>query len=98
MAEASMSQTRPPRWAEAILRLALDRESRESVSGDLLEEYREAIHPRRGRLGADLWYLRQVAGFLWRVTWVWAVLFSVTFTARLACDVLIPTDDFHARS
>src|SRR5688500_10263372 len=39
------SDARPPRWAEAILRLLLKPEDRESVSGDLLEEYRETIVP-----------------------------------------------------
>jgi len=36
----------PPRWAEATLRLLLKPEDRDSVSGDLLEEYRD--HHRAG--------------------------------------------------
>ena len=46
------SSTRPPEWAEALLRLLLKPEDRESVSGDLLEEYRQSVVPERGR-GAD---------------------------------------------
>jgi hypothetical protein len=54
----------PPRWAECLLRALLPRRDRETVSGDLLEEYREAVRPARGRLGADLWYLRQLPGLV----------------------------------
>ncbi|HEY1215966.1 MAG TPA: hypothetical protein VGE93_20245, partial [Bryobacteraceae bacterium] len=32
----------------------------ESISGDLLEEYREQMLPRLGVLGSNLWYLRQL--------------------------------------
>ncbi len=35
----------PPRWAEAILRSLLRPADRESISGDLLEEYRVARRP-----------------------------------------------------
>ena len=48
------SDARPPRWAEAILRVLLKPHDRETVSGDLLEEYRDTIVPTRGR-AADLW-------------------------------------------
>ena len=48
----------PPRWAETLLRLCLRRRDRDTVTGDLLEEYRETILPARGRLRAQLWYLR----------------------------------------
>jgi hypothetical protein len=37
---------------------------RESVSGDLLEEYREVILPARGRWRANLWYLKQALSFV----------------------------------
>jgi len=35
----------PPAWAEAILRTVLKRADFASISGDLLEEYRETIYP-----------------------------------------------------
>lgn len=87
----------PPRWAEAVLRLMLRPGDRESVSGDLLEEYRESVRPRRGRWRADAWYLTQVVGFAWRSTGVWGVLFAAAFIGRTALDWLVPTDDFETR-
>jgi hypothetical protein len=93
-----MTLERPPEWAEVLLRLSLRRADRESVSGDLLEEYRASIVPARGRRSADAWYVRQMAGFVWRATWLWAVLFSGAFVARQAWDVFVPTHDFVFRS
>jgi hypothetical protein len=42
----------------------LPTQDRETISGDLLEEYREAQLPRRGAVLANLWYFRQLLGFL----------------------------------
>jgi hypothetical protein len=36
----------------------------------------------RGSDQADVWSLRQVAGFVWRATWLWALVFSGAFLAR----------------
>jgi hypothetical protein len=66
----SVASIRPPRWAEAVLRLLLRPDAAETVSGDLLEEYRESVRPSRGRFQADVWFVRQVAGFVWRSIWV----------------------------
>ena len=90
--------TRPPEWAEALLRLSLKAIDREDVSGDLLEQYRGSIVPVRGKTAADWWYVRQVAGFVWRATWAWAVVFSGASLARTAYDWLVPTTDFHLRA
>jgi hypothetical protein len=57
----------PPAWAEAVLRALLEARNRDTVSGDLLEEYRETIVPARSGLGARMWYIRQVASFVTRV-------------------------------
>src|ERR1700716_144228 len=46
----------PPRWAEALLRTLLKPGDFESVSGDLLEQYRDSIYPARGRRHADWWF------------------------------------------
>ena len=92
------SAATPPFWAEAALKLVLARKDRDSVSGDLLEAYRDSIVPARGRSSANAWYVRQVAGFVWRATWFWAVLFSGAFVARNAVDWLVPTTDFHVRA
>lgn len=50
----------PPRWAESLLERLLAGRDRESVVGDLHEEYGESVYPRLGRVRADAWYLRQV--------------------------------------
>jgi hypothetical protein len=95
----SRTEPNPPSWAEHLLRLLLDPEHRESVSGDLLEEYRAGVVPARGRVRADLWYLRQVVGFAWRAAWLWAVLLTASVIGRDALDWwLSPTNEFYARS
>ena len=63
----------PPELAELILAGLLPREMRETVTGDLLEEYREARVPAAGELRADLWYWRQVGGMWLRAYW-WLVV------------------------
>jgi len=92
------AELKPPVWAEHVLRLLLKPEDRESVSGDLLEEYRESVCPSRGRAGADLWYVGQVTGFLWRAAWPWGVLFSASFVGRTALDWFDPPADFRMRA
>lgn len=93
-----MTKVIPPRWAETVLCLLLAPRDRQTVSGDLVEEYRETIYPARGQLRADVWYLTQVAEFLWRDNRAWAALLSGSFLARTALDWLVPTIEFHTRS
>jgi hypothetical protein len=50
----------PPRWAEFALSLLLKASDRESIPGDLLEEYREEVLPNSGWLRSRLWYGKQV--------------------------------------
>jgi len=50
----------PPRWLQRALVHVLNARDREAISGDLLEEFREARLPRLGVLRADIWYLRQL--------------------------------------
>lgn len=57
-----MDRLAPPRWLERMLWLVLPERSRETVSGDLDEEYREQVS-KRGKLRASLWYARQVLSF-----------------------------------
>jgi hypothetical protein len=95
---SATSSVQPPRWAERVLALLLDARRRDDILGDLLEEYREAIHPARGASAADRWYVRQVAGFLWQRTWPWAAFFSGAFLLRTAFDWFAPVNDFHTRS
>jgi hypothetical protein len=89
--------TRPPRWAEAILRLLLRPEDRESVTGDLLEEYRQSAVPERGK-GADAWYLRQVGWFLLRACWLPGLLIGAALVVRYLFDAIVPTRDYVQRS
>src|SRR5579859_475122 len=56
----------PPNWAEHLLERLLTPELRETVTGDLREEYVETVLPLTGRLRADLWYLRQLLSFVAR--------------------------------
>jgi len=93
-----MTSAMPPRWAENLLRLVLDSTDWATVSGDLLEEFRESIRPGRGPSAADSWYIRQVMGFVVRSNVVPALLFGGAFVARTALDWLQPPADFHTRS
>lgn len=88
----------PPDWAERVLQAFVSSRAFESVSGDLLEEYRESVFPARGRHRADRWYLSQVMGYAWRSAGVWATLFAASFLVRTAIDWRIPTTDFHLRA
>ena len=88
----------PPRWAETLLRAFLKPGDFESVSGDLLEQYRDSIYPARGQRRADLWYVSQVFTFVSPGARLFAVLFSAQFLARTALDWFLPPADFHARS
>ena len=68
-----MTMSNPPAAPQALLRLLLPVDARENVSGDLLEEYREARIPALGGLRANLWYWRQVGGIWLRAYW-WFVV------------------------
>jgi hypothetical protein len=88
----------PPDWADALLRFFVTPENFENVSGDLLEEYRDSVLPGSGQRRADRWYVRQVLGFVWRRTGLWAFLFGGAFVARTALDWLVPPVTFDLRS
>ena len=91
------SDARPPQWAEALLRLLLRPEDRESVSGDLLEEYRETIVPALGP-AADGWYVRQVGSFLLRASWGWGAVLGGALVIRYVFDTLAPPTDYRIRA
>jgi hypothetical protein len=61
------------KWADFVLRLLLKSRDRDTISGDLLEEYREQVLPSKGPLGARLWYFRQVLSFVRPVIWGLAI-------------------------
>lgn len=90
----------PPRWAENVLRAVLDPRDRDTITGDLLEEYREVAFPALGPTGATRWYLRQVwsvmsittTSLVVRMTLLWAGAFVAVMIARMVVDVLVPED------
>lgn len=88
----------PPRWAEALLRAFLKPDDFESVSGDLLEQYRDCIHPSRGPLRANFWYVTQVFSFVSPGVRLFAALFSAQFLVRTALDWFLPPSNFYVRS
>lgn len=61
-----MNHLAPPRWAEFLLKRLLPARDRETVTGDLHEDYAEFMAPQFGRLRADLWYLRQISSIAMR--------------------------------
>ena len=91
------SNARPPRWAEALLRLLLKPKDRESVSGDLLEQYRDTIVPALGP-AADRWYIRQVGSFLLHASWVWGTFVGAALVIRYMFDTLAPPRNYAMRA
>ena len=91
------SNARPPRWAETLLRLLLTPKDRESVSGDLLETYRDTIVPALGP-AADRWYVRQVGSFLLRASWPWGAVLGAALVIRYLFDTLVPPTDYRMRA
>jgi hypothetical protein len=87
----------PPAWADHWLRLLLPARDRDTVSGDLMEEYRENIRPRRSQVAADAWYLGQVSRFAWRIG-LWAVVLAALYVGRTAFDWFVPTTNFAPRA
>ena len=92
------SNARPPRWAEALLRLLLKPKDRESVSGDLIEQYRDTIVPTLGPAAADRWYIRQVGSFLFRASWAWGAFVGGALVIRYMFDTLVPPRDYRMRA
>jgi hypothetical protein len=81
--------TLPPRWAESVLQMMLRPEDRESISGDLLEEYRQSIVPALGGR-ADRWYVKQVAWYVLRAIWAWSTVAAAICVWRYLLDTLVP--------
>src|SRR5258705_946139 len=88
----------PPNWPEALLRVFVKRADFESVSGDLLEAYRDTVHPVRGQLAADAGYVTQVLGFVMRGARIPAMVLAAAFLTRTALDCLVPPHYFHTRA
>jgi len=91
------ANARPPRWAEALLWLLLKPKDRESISGDLLEEYRDTIVPTLGR-AAPRWYIRQAGSLVLRASWGWGAALGLALIIRYLFDMLIPPTDYRVRA
>jgi len=87
----------PPAWADTWLRLLLPARDRDTVSGDLMEEYRENVRPSKSRLAADIWYVGQVSRFAWRPG-LWAIFLAAAYISRTAFDWFVPTTNFVPRA
>lgn len=59
-----MKQMEPPKWMETLLKSILPERDRESVTGDLYEEFCEEIAPRTGAARARFWYMHQILSFV----------------------------------
>jgi hypothetical protein len=68
-----MTMSNPPAVPQALLNFILRADARETVCGDLLEEYHEARIPELGQVRANFWYWRQVGG-IWLRTYWWFVV------------------------
>jgi hypothetical protein len=91
-----------------LWRLCLGNEC-EAEYGDLLETYRDSIYPSQGRLRADIWLLRQVAGCILRAdstmnlrNWILAALTSCVLTLLVSVirysDQSAPSDPHMVRN
>lgn len=61
--DVRMNCSAPPRCLEGILLFLLPARDRETLPGDLSEEFREHKLPQFGPVRANLWYARQVLSF-----------------------------------
>ena len=59
----------PPRFAQALAGVFLRDRDVDSVTGDLLEEYRERRRATFGRRQPDVWYVAQVLSIVGHVVW-----------------------------
>lgn len=59
-----MNRIDPPKWMERMLKLLLHQRHRETVAGDLYEEFCEVKVPQMGVWRARLWYLGQTLSFI----------------------------------
>jgi hypothetical protein len=92
------SDHQPPRWAGALLSWLLPPDEAETVVGDLVEEYRETVLPARGQQQADVWFIWQVAGFVWRAPIVWGFVIAMFISGRFLLDTFAPPASYFQRS
>jgi len=90
----------PPGWAQWLVSALVPARTRESVLGDLLEEYRDGQMTARGTAAASAWYVRQALAFLWRAAHPIGLAVAGNLSGRLLCDVVLTSTarDLYARA
>jgi hypothetical protein len=83
----------PPTCAQALIESLAPHARRDSIIGDLLEEYRASQLPEVGQAAADRWFVRQALGFLWTSAAVPAALLAAVLTTRTLLDIAAPAAD-----
>jgi hypothetical protein len=87
----------PPAWAEALVALLTPARGRDTIVGDLLEEYSEQS-AHRGTVAADWWYARQVLGFIRQAALVPGLALAMNLTGRMLIDIVAPRDNVASRA
>jgi len=98
LAGQSSDSVQPPRWAAALLESLLPYGEAETIVGDLIEEYRDAVLPARGQLQANIWFVRQVAGFAWRAPVAGGLVVAAFIAGRFVLDTFAPPASYAQRS
>ena len=75
------------RLADLLLRLLIGKRDRDTVSGDLREEFQQGVLPSRGPVRARLWYVRQILSFMGPIAC--GVVIGVAFGAWTLIDTAI---------
>ena len=95
-----MNHQGPPRWAEFLLKQLLPARDRETVTGDLREEFAEFCAPQFGRLRANLWYLHQISSIAGRCIGeggTMTKLLSLTSAITLLCGCWLAFMEYQLR-
>lgn len=92
-----MTTSAPPARAQDLLALVTPVRDRDSIIGDLLEEYSETVLPERGLAAARWWYRRQVWGFVWRACHPAGTQLGGYLSGRLLLDIVTPSGPLAAR-
>lgn len=79
-------QANPPRLAQLILGATLRPIDADTVTGDLLEEYRAVRRPSLGRLKADAWYWGHALSVVVHLVWPFAL---ALVAARIALAMFL---------
>lgn len=87
----------PPDWAEALVTLLTPARDRDTIAGDLHEEYADRA-AGRGQSSANWWYARQVLGFVRQAALLPGLALGLSLCGRMLIDVVAPLDDLASRA